>query len=269
MNSVLSIRDLGVSYGAVSALRGVDVLVEQHETVAVLGANGAGKSTLLRTISGLTRAHKGEIRYCGQSIERLSPSRIAGLRIGHVPEGRNVFPELSVEQNLIVGAHRLRKGPNYIRNHVLPDVYDLFPRLAERAQQPAVSLSGGEQQMLALGRALVSDPEFLMLDEPSLGLAPIIVARVFEAIREMQKRGLTMLLVEQNASVALKHCDRAYVLSLGEVVTEGTGNELLRDPAVQGAYLGGDDSVTEVRESSVTGERSALMRVRHFRRTGD
>jgi branched-chain amino acid transport system ATP-binding protein len=235
--SVLSVDALAVSYGPVAALCGVDLKVDEGQTVAVLGANGAGKSTLLRTISGLVQPVSGTVSFEGVAIQRVPAPRIAAMRLGHVPEGRDVFAEMTVEENLLVGAYRLRRGRSRIKP-LLAEVYDIFPRLAERRRQDASSLSGGEQQMLALGRAMMGEPKLLMLDEPSLGLAPIVVGRVFEAIREMQARGMTILLVEQNASLALRHSSYAYVLSLGRIVVEGTGEALLEDLSVQRAYLG-------------------------------
>lgn len=261
--NVLSVMDLTVSYGPVSALRGVSLTVEESETVSVLGANGAGKSTLLRTISSLIQPVSGSVSFEGQPIHRLPANEVAALRLAHVPEGRNVFGEMTVEHNLLVGGYRLRRKRQQIRSS-LTEVYDLFPRLAERRAQVAASLSGGEQQMLALGRALMGEPKLLMMDEPSLGLAPIIVARVFEAIRQMQSRGMTILLVEQNASLALRHCDRAYVLSLGEVVTEGSGEALLNDPAVQSAYLGSD--VEETFEEQSDGDHRPVATMQGFGR---
>lgn len=260
--NILSVNDLAVSYGPVAALRGISLNVEESETVAVLGANGAGKSTLLRTISGLIHPSSGSVSFDGQQIHQLPADEVAALRLSHVPEGRNVFGEMTVEHNLVVGAYRLRRERQRIQS-LLGEVYDLFPRLAERKGQAAASLSGGEQQMLALGRALMSEPKLLMLDEPSLGLAPIIVARVFESIRHMQSRGMTILLVEQNAALALRHCSRAYVLSLGEIATEGPGEVLLKDPAVQNAYLGSD--VPEIPEVDYQSPTSFQGLARRFR----
>lgn len=235
--SLLAIQDLHVAYGPVRALRNVDLHIDEAETVAVLGANGAGKSSLLRAISGVVKPSEGSISWDGESIHGDPAYRVADRRVAHVPEGREVFGEMTVEENLTIGGYRLRHDRKRIKL-LREQVFELFPRLYERRRQLAASLSGGEQQMLALGRAVMSDPKLLMLDEPSLGLAPIIVARVFETIQQMRGQGLTILLVEQNATLALRHCDRAYVLLLGEVVASGTGSELANDPAVQSAYLG-------------------------------
>lgn len=261
--SLLDIQDLHVAYGPVRALRGTSLHIDETETVAVLGSNGAGKSSLLRAISGVVKPSAGTINWADEPIQGRSAYDIASRRLAHVPEGRNVFPEMTVDENLTVGGYRLRHDRKRIK--LLRDqVFTLFPRLFERRGQLAASLSGGEQQMLALGRAVMSDPKLLMLDEPSLGLAPIIVARVFESVQQMRQQGLTILLVEQNATLALRHCDRAYVLSLGEIVASGTGAELQDDPAVQSAYLGSTSLAAGSGEAVAPVTR---IRTRRFRGT--
>jgi branched-chain amino acid transport system ATP-binding protein len=234
---VLEVKNLSVDYGAVSALRGVSLHVRPGEVVALLGANGAGKSTTLRTISGLGRPRTGEIRFLGQRIDGLPSSRIVRLGVAHSPEGRRVFGSLTVAENLRLGAAARadRSGIDDDRDRV----YALFPRLAERSRQQASTLSGGEQQMVALGRALMARPKLLLLDEPSLGIAPILVQQIFASLAELKQAGVTMLLVEQNMSVALDLADRAYVLRTGEVSLEGDAHELSANyEEVAAAYLG-------------------------------
>lgn len=233
---MLKVDNLHVSYGGIKALRGVSLEVPEGKIVTLIGANGAGKSTLLRTISGLVKAEKGSINLNGESIMNKNISWICQKGIALVPEGRRVFGNLSVEENLKIGAY-LRSD----RAEIAKDfdwVYSLFPRLKERSWQMAGTLSGGEQQMLAVGRALMSRPEVMMMDEPSLGLAPIIVRQIFDIIREINKAGVTILLIEQNANMALNVADDAYVLETGEIVLHGPGKKLLENEQVREAYLG-------------------------------
>lgn len=233
---MLKVDNLHVSYGGIKALRGVSLEVPDGKIVTLIGANGAGKSTLLRTISGLEKAEKGSIDLNGESIKNKNISWICQKGIALVPEGRRVFGNLTVEENLKIGAY-LRSD----RNEIAKDfdwVYSLFPRLKERSWQMAGTLSGGEQQMLAVGRALMSRPEVMMMDEPSLGLAPIIVRQIFDIIREINKAGVTILLIEQNANMALNVADDAYVLETGEIVLHGPGKKLLENEQVREAYLG-------------------------------
>jgi branched-chain amino acid transport system ATP-binding protein len=233
---MLEITDLQAGYGDIQALFGVSFSVKEGSIMAILGPNGAGKSTVLRTISGLLRPRAGDVRFEGVSIKAMAPYDIAELGIAHVPEGRRVFANLSVEENLIVGSYSKRSRGR--RSKLLAEVYDMFPRLKERRQQLAGSLSGGEQQMLVIGRALMLDPRFLMMDEPSLGLAPIIVEMVFEKIRTISRRGITMLLVEQNAAACLSTASEGCVLEHGQVICRGTREQLLETRVVQEAYLG-------------------------------
>ncbi|MFL6238163.1 MAG: ABC transporter ATP-binding protein [Actinomycetes bacterium] len=236
MTPLLQLNDLEVRYGGITALRGVSLAVEEGEIVALLGANGAGKTTTLRTISGLHRPYAGDIRFGGDRIDHVPPHRICALGIGHVPEGRRIFPRMSVEENLDMGAYLVRGGSSKERDHV----FELFPVLAERRKQDGGTLSGGEQQMLAIGRALMSSPKLLLLDEPSMGLAPMFVARIFDIIREIRESGTTVLLVEQNAAQALNLADRGYVLETGSVVMQDNARVLLTDDRVRAAYLGED-----------------------------
>lgn len=233
---MLSIKDLHVSYGGIKALRGIDVEVPDGKIVTLIGANGAGKSTLLRTISGLVKAESGSIQIDGKELTSLAINKICQEGIALSPEGRRVFTDLSVLENLKVGAY-LRKDKKEIEKD-LEWVYELFPRLKERSWQYAGTLSGGEQQMLAVGRALMSRPKILMLDEPSLGLAPLIVQQIFDIIKEINKKGVTVLLIEQNANMALKIADIAYVIETGAIVLKGSGKELLENESVKEAYLG-------------------------------
>ncbi|GAB4173386.1 MAG: ABC transporter ATP-binding protein [Geothermobacteraceae bacterium] len=235
MSDVLfEIEDLHVSYGSIAAIKGISLQVRKGEIVTILGANGAGKTTTMRTISQLLKAKSGSIRFKGQELTRMSAHQVVRLGISHSPEGRRVFGILTVEENLMLGAFT-RKS---VDRDTLRWVYELFPRLEERKKQLAGTLSGGEQQMLAIGRALMSNPEMLLLDEPSLGIAPILVKAIFEQIREIARKGVTVLLVEQNAKAALKLADRGYVLDVGKISLEGTSEELLASPRVQEAYLG-------------------------------
>ena len=232
---MLKIDELKVSYGGIEAVKGITFEVPERKIVTLIGANGAGKSTTLRTIAGLVKPAHGRIHLQGEDITSLSPDRIVSKGLTLVPEGRRVFPDLTVLENLKIGA--------YLRTDSLEDdlnwVYDLFPRLKERSWQAAGTLSGGEQQMLAVGRALMSRPKIIMMDEPSLGLAPIVVKGIFDIIQEINRQGVTVLLIEQNANMALKIADVGYVLETGKIVTSGTGTELLASPEIKKAYLGG------------------------------
>ena len=233
---MLESKDLHVSYGGIKALRGINIEVPDGKIVTLIGANGAGKSTLLRTISGLVNAESGSILLDGKDITDLSINKICAEGIAQSPEGRHVFTDLTVLENLRIGAY-LRNDKKEIEKD-LEWVFKLFPRLKERSWQYAGTLSGGEQQMLAVGRALMSRPKILMLDEPSLGLAPLIVQQIFDIIREINNSGVTVLLIEQNANMALKTADLAYVIETGEIVLSGTGKQVLENPTVREAYLG-------------------------------
>jgi len=234
-NDVLfEIKDLEVSYGSITAIKGISLEVHKGEIVTILGANGAGKTTTMRTISQLLKAKSGSIKFKGQELTQLPAHKIVKLGISQSPEGRRVFGILTVEENLMLGAF-VRSRMN---KETLEWVYQLFPRLQERRKQLAGTLSGGEQQMLAIGRSLMSDPEMLLLDEPSLGLAPILVKAIFEQIKIIANKGLTVLLVEQNAKAALKLADRGYVLDVGKIALSGTSAELLASEKIQEAYLG-------------------------------
>lgn len=233
---MLEVRTLDVAYGEVMALRGVELTVREAEGVAVIGANGAGKSTLLRTISGLLRPRRGEIVFDGARLDRLPAHAVAALGIAHVPEGRRILPDMTVEENLELGAYLPK--PKTRRRETLRWVYEIFPRLAERRRQRAGTLSGGEQQMLAIGRGLMLRPRLLMLDEPSLGLAPIVAEVTFGKIAEVRSQGIGILLVEQNVQRALGLADRGYVLEGGQVVIQGSSQTVLEDPYVKVAYLG-------------------------------
>jgi len=235
--SVLEIRDMVCAYGQVAALNGVTLSVKAGQLVALIGANGAGKSTTLRAISGLVPPRTGSMIFEGEDITAASPQRVLGRGIAHCPEGRRVFPHMSVEENLDMGAY-LRSDNSAIATD-RDRIYGEFPRLAERRKQAAGTLSGGEQQMLAIGRALMSRPRLIMLDEPSLGLAPNIVERTFDIIRAIRAAGTTVLLVEQNAFAALQMCDYAYLLEGGRVVLSGAGADLIGNEHVRRAYLGG------------------------------
>lgn len=233
---MIVINDLNVSYGGIKALQGINMEIPEGEIVTLIGANGAGKSTLLRTISGLVKAEKGSIKINGKEILGLPINKICEEGVALAPEGRKVFTDLTVRENLMIGAY-LRKNKDEIEKD-LAWVYNLFPRLEERSWQYAGTLSGGEQQMLAVGRALMSRPKLLMLDEPSLGLAPLIVQQIFSIITEINKKGVTILLIEQNANMALKVAHKAYVIETGNIVLEGSGKELLENEIVKEAYLG-------------------------------
>lgn len=235
MSNILEIKGLVVSYGGIEAVKGIDLTVEQGKIVTLIGSNGAGKSTTLKTIAGLVKPKSGSITFQGEPLLGKSTDQIVSRGVTLVPEGRRVFPNLTVEENLRIGAY-LRKES--IRDD-LDRVYALFPRLKEREWQMAGTLSGGEQQMLAVGRALMSRPDLVMLDEPSLGLAPLLVREIFDIILKINAEGKTVLLVEQNALAALSIAHYAYVLEVGRVVAEAPGQELLKDPKVKEAYLGG------------------------------
>ena len=232
--SLLEIKDLRVSYGGIEALKGISFHVEEGQIVTLIGANGAGKSTTLRAISGLAPVKSGAILYDGQAINGLNPQKIVSMGVGMVPEGRRVFPNLTVLENLKIGAYLRRDD----LKHDIEYVYSLFPRLRERSWQMAGTLSGGEQKMLAVGRALMMKPRILMMDEPSLGLAPLVIRDIFEIIKTLHAQGMTILLVEQNANAALKVADYAFVLQTGMMGVQGTGAELLDNPEVKAAYLG-------------------------------
>lgn len=234
---MLQVSDLRVSYGPILAVDGISLTVAPGEIVALIGANGAGKSTTLKTISGLLRPRSGSISVGGQRIDRLPAESIVALGIAHVPEGRRVFPGLTVFENLQIATSSWYR-PGAKINDDLERVYTLFPILKERQNQLAWSMSGGEQQMLALGRALMSRPKILLLDEPSLGLAPLVVERVYEAIQEIRRSGIGILLVEQNAYLALETASRCYIMVNGHIVRSGMAQALVEDPAVQQAYLG-------------------------------
>lgn len=235
MNDILlQIKSLHVSYGAIEAIKGIDLYVKKGEVVSILGANGAGKTTTLRTISGLLKPSKGEIIFNNKNITKANAHKIVKLGLSHSPEGRRIFGTLNVEENLLMGAYVLK---HYDQN-TLDWIYEILPRLKERRKQLAGTLSGGEQQMLAIGRSIMSKPKLLILDEPSLGLAPVLVKVIFKAIKQIAKKSVTVLLVEQNAKAALKLANRGYVLELGKISHEGSSEELLNSQIIQEAYLG-------------------------------
>lgn len=233
----LEIKDLRVHYGKIEAIKGISVTVNEGEIVTLIGANGAGKTTTLKTISGLRKVSSGSIIFNGQNISNMSAHERVELGISQAPEGRGIFPGMTVLENLEMGKFH-RKDRKIEMNEDLEKVYTLFPRLKERASQSGGTLSGGEQQMLAIGRALMARPKVLLLDEPSMGLAPQMIANIFRIITEINKQGVTILLVEQNAQQALKRAHRAYILETGNVVKEAKASDLLNDPAVREAYLG-------------------------------
>ena len=234
---LLRLKDVEVFYGRAQALRGISMEMEEGELVAILGANGAGKTTLLRTISGLTESRKGTIEFLGKRIDNLPPEKIVHLGISHCPEGRKLFPQLTVFKNLILGAY-VRRHERKGMAETMDRIYELFPVLKERQEQLAGTLSGGEQQMLTIARALMARPILLMLDEPSLGIAPLLVNRIFEVIKEINQQGTAILLVEQNAALALNVAHRGYVLETGEVVLVGPAQGLLNEEKVKQAYMG-------------------------------
>jgi branched-chain amino acid transport system ATP-binding protein len=231
---LLDVRDLHVSYGAIAAIKGISLKVHKGEVVTILGANGAGKTTTLKTISGLLKPKSGNIIFDKNDITNTPAHDIVSLGMSHSPEGRRVFGTLTVEENLMMGAYTLKDHDK----ETLEWIYDILPRLKERRKQLAGTLSGGEQQMLAIGRAIMSKPKLLILDEPSLGLAPILIKSIFKAIKEIALSGVTVLIVEQNAKAALKLANRGYVLEVGKITHEGTSEELLNSKAIQEAYLG-------------------------------
>ena len=234
---VLKVENINVYYGSIHAIKGISFEVYDGEIVTLIGANGAGKSTTLNTISGLLHPTTGSVSFLGENLARVQPHKIVEKGLAQVPEGRRVFAQMTVQENLEMGAYTQTKQANIESD--IENVYALFPRLKERMNQIAGTLSGGEQQMLAMGRALMSRPKLLMLDEPSMGLAPILVEQIFEIIADLHKRGSMILLVEQNAQMALSIANRGYVMETGKIVTTGTGQELLASPEVRKAYLGG------------------------------
>jgi branched-chain amino acid transport system ATP-binding protein len=234
--ALLEVTDIHTFYGNIEALKGISLTVDEGEIVTLIGSNGAGKSTTLRSISGLTPPQTGSIRFDGREIGATPPQDIVSMGISLSPEGRHIFPRMSVRENLDLGAY-LRKDTNGI-NEDMDRVFDLFPRLKEREKQKAGTMSGGEQQMLAIGRALMAKPRLLLLDEPGMGLAPILVERIYETIQEINRQGVTILLVEQNANAALEAARRGYVLEVGEVALADEAQKLLSNPDVQRAYLG-------------------------------
>ena len=233
---LLSVNDIHVYYGAIHAVKGVSLEVSEGEIVTLIGANGAGKSTVLNTISGLLHPKNGSITFMDKPLSGIAPNKIVQMGLAQCPEGRRIFQHMTVEENLEMGAYT---RPNSTIEGNMAHVYDLFPRLKERRKQIGGTLSGGEQQMLAMGRAMMSEPKLLMLDEPSMGLAPLLVEQIFDIIRELHKAGATILLVEQNAQMALEVADRAYVLETGSITLSGSGHELLESDAIKKAYLGG------------------------------
>jgi len=234
--SLLELRDLHAGYGRIEVLKGISLTVDEGEIVTLIGANGAGKTTTLMTISGVLRARAGSVRFAGHDLANVPAHEIVGLGIAQSPEGRKIFPRLSVLENLQIGAFTRSDLDGIARD--IERVYELFPILAERRHQAGGTLSGGEQQMVAVGRALMARPKLLMLDEPSLGLAPLVVKKIFEVIGELNQQGVTVLLVEQNARMALKLAHRGYVLETGELIIHGAARELLDDPRIRSAYLG-------------------------------
>lgn len=234
--AMLEVNDINVYYGNIHAIKGVSFHVNEGEIISLIGANGAGKTTTLQTISGLLRSKTGSIKFMDQEISHLPAYKLPALGLAQVPEGRRVFLQMSVEENLELGAYTQSKGSI---NDTMALIYERFPRLKERHKQMAGTLSGGEQQMLAMGRAMMSHPKMLMLDEPSMGLAPLLVEEIFELIKLLNESGTTILLVEQNAQMALSIADRGYVLETGRIVSTADAKELLNDDAVRKAYLGG------------------------------
>lgn len=234
---MLEVKDLVVSYGQIKAVKGISFSVEQGQVVCLIGTNGAGKTTTLRTISGLIRPTSGSITFEGRQIDAMPAHEIVTLGLAHSPEGRRIFPRMSVEENLLLGAYT-RKDAELKSD--LDAAYELFPILGERKAQPAGTFSGGEQQMLAMGRAMMSRPRLLLLDEPSMGLSPLMMKRIMQTVRTLRSQGTTILLVEQNAQAALSLADQGYVLEVGSIVLSGTGRELLASDEVRKAYLGED-----------------------------
>ena len=237
MGELLSVKNINVYYGSIHAIKDVSFHVDEGEIVTLIGANGAGKTTTMHAISGLLKLASGEITYDGNLISKMEAHKIVRLGLAQVPEGRRVFSGLTVQQNLSMGAYTRHDGKDAIQSDY-DMVFDLLPRLKERRNQPAGTLSGGEQQMLAVGRALMAKPKLIMMDEPSLGLAPIVVRGIFEIIREINRQGITVLLIEQNANMALKVADWAYVMQTGSILMQGPGEELAANEEVKAAYLG-------------------------------
>lgn len=231
---MLKVNNLAVSYGAIKAIHEVSLEVHDGEVVSLIGANGAGKTTILRTISGLKKADDGEILFNGTDLRKMEPSKIITLKLAHVPEGRHIFPQMTVEENLEMGAFTDKKD----MEANMEEVFERFSRLKERRRQLAGTLSGGEQQMLAVGRALMAKPSMILMDEPSMGLSPLLVKEIFSIIKEVNRKGITVLLVEQNAKMALSISSRAYVMETGKITISGDAGELLRDDRVRKAYLG-------------------------------
>lgn len=236
MSALLNVKDLKVSYGSINAVKGIDLHVNQGELVALIGANGAGKSSSMKAIAGLLTPSAGEIHFANQETRKLPAYELVRLGLGMVPEGRGVFKRMTILENLQMGAY-LKTNPKDIERK-LEEVYSYFPRLKERLSQLAGTLSGGEQQMVAMGRAMMAEPKLLLLDEPSMGLSPIMVETIFDVVRSLSSSGMTILLVEQNARLALQMADRAYVMESGLITLSGSGKDLLEDPRVRAAYLG-------------------------------
>jgi len=237
MTAMLEVKDLKVAYGKILAVKKISFSVEEGQVVTLIGTNGAGKTTTLRTISGLIRPSSGEILFQGKRIDAVPAHKIVMMGVAHSPEGRKIFPKMTVEENLLLGAFSRRDGEI---NQDLDEAFDLFPVLAERRTQQAGTFSGGEQQMLAMGRAMMSRPKLLMLDEPSMGLSPLMMKVIMQTVKKLQSQGTTILLVEQNAQAALSLADHGYVLEVGKIVIKGTGKDLLVNDAVRKAYLGED-----------------------------
>jgi branched-chain amino acid transport system ATP-binding protein len=235
VSAMLEVTDLEVSYGKIKAVKGITFTVGEGEVVSLIGTNGAGKTTTLRTISGLLRPSAGSITFEGKRIDQVPAHQIVQLGLAHSPEGRRIFPRMTVEENLLLGAFARRDGDITKDLHA---AYDLFPILGERSRQPAGTFSGGEQQMLAMGRAMMSRPKLMMLDEPSMGLSPLMMKRIMSTVKTLQSQGTTILLVEQNAQAALRLANKGYVLEVGKIVLSGTGKELLSSDDVRKAYLG-------------------------------
>ncbi|GHJ38288.1 ABC transporter ATP-binding protein [Streptomyces sp. TS71-3] len=238
MTALLEVDDLRVAYGKIEAVKGISFQVKAGEIVTLIGTNGAGKTTTLRTLSGLLKARSGTVTFDGEPLKRLRPDQIVARGLAHSPEGRHIFPRMTIEENLLLGAF-LRKDKAGVAADV-QRAYDLFPILGERRRQAAGTLSGGEQQMLAMGRALMSRPKLLMLDEPSMGLSPIMMQKIMSTIRELSSEGITILLIEQNAQAALSLADQGHVMEVGTISVSGTGQALLHDESVRKAYLGED-----------------------------
>ncbi|MCQ2566000.1 MAG: ABC transporter ATP-binding protein [Clostridia bacterium] len=236
MGTILNVEDINVYYGSIHAIKGISFHVDEGEVVTLIGANGAGKSTTLNTVAGLLRSKTGKIEFLGEDISNTPAHKLVEKSLALCPEGRRIFLNMTVKENLEMGAYTLDKGTDIAGE--IEKIYDLFPRLKERYKQVAGTLSGGEQQMLAMGRALVSQPKLIMLDEPSMGLAPILIEQIFDIIKTLHSQGVTILLVEQNAQAALSVADRGYVMETGTISLTGTGAELLASPEVKKAYLG-------------------------------